>query len=110
MAGMIAFYPTVTMFISLTTVASSPVQPSTGGFQGMKLDNLSTNQVFMSLTASSTPAPVLATTTGAVTGFLLPASAKNFVVTTPPNAWVQAMTTGATLTAIVALQPGFGID
>jgi hypothetical protein len=111
MAGFIAFQPSVTQLISLTTVASVAVQPSTGGWQGMKIDNLSTNNVQMLISVTSNPsAAVLATTTGATAGFTLGANVKNLVVTTPPNAWVQALTTGAGLTAIVALNPGYGID
>jgi len=106
-----AFYPQgPTILIALTSAASAGVCPSSGaGLQGMKIDNLSTNNVFATFGGSSTAAAALPTTAAGQNGVMIP-YLKSITVRTQPNPFVSALTTGATLTAICALTLGAGID
>ena len=106
-----AFYPQgPTILIALTTVGSAGVSPSSAsGLQGLKLDNMSTNNVFVRIAQTSASAAVLPTTAASQTGFFVPYLA-SLTITTPPNPFVSALTTAVSLTAVMALTLGAGID
>ena|SRR3990167_5357642 len=105
-----AFYPQgPTILIALTTVGSVAVCPSSAaGLQGLKIDNLSTNNVFLNVSSTGAVA-LLPTTAAGQTGMFIPYLA-SLTITTPPNPFVSALTTGAALVSVMALTLGAGID
>lgn len=106
-----AFYPQgPTILIALTTVGSAGVSPSSAaGVQGLKLDNLSTNNVFAHIGITSTEVALLPTTAASQNGVFIPYLA-SLTISTPPNPFVSALTTAAALTAVMALTLGTGLD
>lgn len=106
------FYPQgLTQLVGLTgaTAASSAIQISTAGIQGARLANLSTGNFFVAIGATTATAvlPLSSIGSTAVTSFPLRYNSEMYI-TTPPNAWISAISTATAVTGLLAVTPGIG--
>lgn len=95
-----------TLIVASTAAsATAAVQPSTAGnIQGAFIQNLSTNDAYIAIGASTATA-VVPTTAGSSGSFpLLQRTSK--ALTVPPNFWISAITTAGQ--ANISVTPGFG--
>lgn len=112
-ASQLAFRPVGnTILIVGTSVASLPVSPSSGGsMEAMRIANLSTDRAWVAI-GKTTATAALPTTSAGAASFPIPAVG-NFgsvvVISTPPGAFVSAMTTAAAITCTLALTAGVGL-
>ena len=112
-ASQLAFRPSgATILIVGTSVASLPVSPSSdGSMESMRLVNISTDYAWVAI-GKTTATAALPTTSAAAAGFPIPPRGNNgcvVVISTPPGAYVSAMTTAASITCTLALTAGIGL-
>lgn len=113
MASIQGFYPQGnTQLIGLTgaTAASSAIQIGAGaGIQGMRLANLSTGNMYVSIGASTATAVLPLSSVGStgVSSFPLRYNSEMYI-TCPPNPWISAISTATAVTALLAVTPGYG--
>lgn len=103
------FLPVQTILIALTgsSAVSVGISPSSGArMQAVELTNISTNTVFGEFFPTSTGVVTAPTTSASAGGFVLGPNARNVRYVCPPIAYVSAVTTGATLTAVVSVTAG----
>lgn len=106
----IYFQPAITKMCNLTTVATAPVQPSTGGYQNYRLFNISTGPnafVMMGVSTATATIPLGSAGSTAVTSFVIGQNQER-IVTGPPNAFFSGATTAATLASILVIEAGRG--
>lgn len=97
-----------TILAALTTVASVGVSPSSaGGIQGLRITNISTNDAYAWIGSSAVAAALGSSSTPGLSFPILQRT--SLVISCPPNAFLSAMTTGAGITAVLAITAGFGL-
>lgn len=109
-AGDYAFLPqSGSIMMSLTTVASAPVSPSSGGgLQGAMLTNISTSDAY--IWAGSSLVVATSNTTAAVFSSFPLMQRTSKVISCPPGTWFSGLTTAATITATVVVTGGYGVS
>lgn len=104
-----AFQPQGGTLIIASTAASATTATqvsSAGGIQGAWLVNLSTNDAYVAISASSAVAAAVPTTASSTGSFPL-LQRTDEKLTVPPNCWLSAITTAGQANLAVTL--GFGL-
>lgn len=104
-----AFLPQIgSCMMSLTTVASVPISPSSaGGVQGARMTNITTDNAYIWIGSSA----IVPTSNTTAAPFLsMPLLQKtSLVISCPPNSFFSGLTTAAGITATVVITAGYGI-
>ena len=105
-----AFQPQGNSLLVSSTVgsATAAVQTSSaGGIQGLRISNLSTNDAYVSIGASTATATLPTTTVPSTgTGFVV-MQRSAVTITAPPNCWLSAITSAGQANLVVT--PGVGL-
>jgi len=95
-----------TLLLASTQASATTVQPSSdGSIQGLMIQNLSTSDAYVCISSTGIAASVPTTATPS-TGHMPVMQRMVYIVTTPPNCYVSAITSAGQ--ANLALTPGFG--
>ena len=113
MSNPLGFYPqSPTVMANITSASTGGISQSTGGgYQAARIQNISTGpNIFVRISQTQADVPVLPlSSVGSTAAYGFPiAQNQSEVFTIPPNSFVSAMSTAATMTAVMAVTYGFG--